>query len=723
MGSYLITPVNSLWLFYLLVLAALVFVVVSLARVYVRYSGNVTRLAARGRAGRGFVYLVALAVWVICSTYVFYIGYFLVLGTMLAGTGEGLGYIATLLAGYGLITLFLVLWAANNLLCQYLMVVFILSVISVIMQARPAWVYKPLADSGVWLAYGPLARAYESPGGKGVGVSAEEMRFWYERAAEAGDPDAAYLVAIRSGDKDKQRRLLETAAKKGHARAAYRYSLQLSGEDALHWLEFAAQRGEGDALLALGELYEHGVVVNQDLKRAGTLYIEAAEAGSPRAMLQLVTGYATGNAVFDRDTDKSRAWQARLQQRNAELEQLAKTFMHPTMQEAPHSRVLGAIIQNLPEYWEELRSSELFDPSLSTSQQRQRAEHYITSGKEKTELRAKGFAILKGLAADGDAESAMILARVLMKETHEPLLQEEGRQWLIKAAELGHIYASGRLAYNYRKGVFGFERDLDQAMYYNQRQLRLLMREPDTYANRQQKEYAFKEQQEIQQELVRHTHQQNIEELKGDTGNEDAQRLYELADQLMRNGQRDEAIAALKKAAEAGHPDAQFMMITQLDAGRPGEAERAKSTEYLQAAARQNHPGALVSLGNMYFNGNPRKQVEKNLYLARLYYLKVLRMTQDDVVYYRRFGMDKDSPWFTRKHVTDKLAAIPAAIQRLDLSDTMAAEQADVINNWYYHEIEQMPSNPNNSELLELLNQQRNVLLRSVPISLAGLTD
>jgi localization factor PodJL len=93
------------------------------------------------------------------------------------------------------------------------------------------------------------------------------------KAAMAGDPAAAYEVAIRFAD--------------GHD-VAQNY------EAAAYWLQRAAKAGLAPAQLRLGALYESGLGVKKDLATAHDLYLAAAEKGNGKAMHNLAVLYAEG---------------------------------------------------------------------------------------------------------------------------------------------------------------------------------------------------------------------------------------------------------------------------------------------------------------------------------------------------------------------------------------------------------------------------------------------
>jgi localization factor PodJL len=92
-------------------------------------------------------------------------------------------------------------------------------------------------------------------------------------AAQAGDPAAAYEIAVRF------------AEGKGVA---------VNTAEAAAWFEQAARAGVVPALFRLGGQYEKGLGVKKDIIRARSLYLAAANAGNAKSMHNLAVLYAEG---------------------------------------------------------------------------------------------------------------------------------------------------------------------------------------------------------------------------------------------------------------------------------------------------------------------------------------------------------------------------------------------------------------------------------------------
>jgi localization factor PodJL len=95
---------------------------------------------------------------------------------------------------------------------------------------------------------------------------------------------------------------LRSAALAGNPAAEYELALRYtegrgvppSLQEAVHWLERAANRGLAPAQYRLGSLYEKGQGVKKDLEAARRLYTAAASKGNGKAMHNLAVLYAEG---------------------------------------------------------------------------------------------------------------------------------------------------------------------------------------------------------------------------------------------------------------------------------------------------------------------------------------------------------------------------------------------------------------------------------------------
>jgi TPR repeat protein len=109
---------------------------------------------------------------------------------------------------------------------------------------------------------------------------------WYKRAAEAGDREAMFALAM-----------LRLSGHSEGGGAATR-------EEGAKWLASSAKLGNPKAAYNLALLYLDGQTFPQDVKRAAELLRLAADAGNPEAQYALATFYKEGTGV-EKSIDKA----------------------------------------------------------------------------------------------------------------------------------------------------------------------------------------------------------------------------------------------------------------------------------------------------------------------------------------------------------------------------------------------------------------------------------
>ena len=132
------------------------------------------------------------------------------------------------------------------------------------------------AEKGDVKAMALLGELYANANGMGIKRDDAKAVEWYSRAADRGDREAMFALAMlkiagRGGpaDRNEAAKLLASSAKLGKAAAAYN----------------------------LGLLYLEGQTFPQDLKRAAELFRQAANAGNAEAQYALATFYKEGRGV------------------------------------------------------------------------------------------------------------------------------------------------------------------------------------------------------------------------------------------------------------------------------------------------------------------------------------------------------------------------------------------------------------------------------------------
>src|SRR5215831_4868777 len=156
----------------------------------------------------------------------------------------------------------------------------------------------------------------------GLGVPLDEVKAakWYQLAADRGDRDAMFALAIfhisrRGGlhDRAEAARLFASAAKLGNAAAAYDLGLlYLEGQQfpqdfarAAELFKAAAQQGNAEAQYALATLYKDGKGVEKSLTEAARLLAAAALAENLDAQVEYAIALFNGTGLPARDKVKA----------------------------------------------------------------------------------------------------------------------------------------------------------------------------------------------------------------------------------------------------------------------------------------------------------------------------------------------------------------------------------------------------------------------------------
>ena len=163
--------------------------------------------------------------------------------------------------------------------------------------------------------------------GLGVDRSLEEAMRWYQLAAEAGDAQGAFALAIAhlrgegvKPDPQKARSLLQQAAQKNHPAALYELGMLDLESDlqnparAAESFTRAVSLGSADAAYALALLYKSGRGVSEDRNKAAQLMKQAASGDLVAAQIEY------GIMLFNGDgTAKDEVAAAKLFQKAARI--------------------------------------------------------------------------------------------------------------------------------------------------------------------------------------------------------------------------------------------------------------------------------------------------------------------------------------------------------------------------------------------------------------------
>ncbi len=318
-------------------------------------------------------------------------------------------------------------------------------------------------------------------------------------------------------------------------------------------------------------------------------------------------------------------------------------------------------------------------------------------------------------ASESNVDSQYQLAHMLLLSGNTPEHElEEGRRWLVVAAERNHEQALREIIDAHEYGKYGFPVDLHKSRLFSERLLRTLAKNSNTSINRSKRQFAYYRNQSIREKIDTNVRKQSIKELTAPAEAGDANAQFQLAHLLMINHKREESIRWREKAAENGHADAQYLEARRIMYSALQKKYADKALDYYRSASKQNHPGALAALGDIYRSGNRRMKIQKNLYVAKVYYRKTLAQTRGDTVYNHTFGSPGRTTFIPAKYIRKYLDELPDAIKRLDLEGLSPQQKETKIKDWYYHEIEQLEPGGKSADKLKLLNQQRDVLLKNL---------
>jgi len=181
--------------------------------------------------------------------------------------------------------------------------------------------------------------------------------------------------------------------------------------DAVSTLEEFAAQGNASAMLALGDMYGHGRLVEQDKDRAVSYYRQSADAGSGFATYRLAEAYRTGGLV-EQDSVKA-----------------AGLYQQAAAKGVDDAKV--------------------------------RFAQALLNGEGVEQDRERGLATLNELA-DGGSQLALNSLGIYYASSNNPAGQdgEKAISYLERSSDLGNLYAKVRLAEVYADGDLTTEDDL-----------------------------------------------------------------------------------------------------------------------------------------------------------------------------------------------------------------------------------------------------------------------
>lgn len=485
---------------------------------------------------------------------------------------------------------------------------------------------RPFAELGVERAQLCVAR-----------TATRDQRYWYERAADHGDPEAlAWLIANTPNRATRLDWLRKGAENDDSASqfALYEFLLHTPGPDAQQeaelWLQRAAEGGSGDARFEMAEriskvVYRTG---SEDRLAERTKWLDsAAELGSRGARHRLAQHYTDGGMGYPVDFERARGYYRQL---------IADHEL------SGHETRYGLSINGYQQRLAELGAWEKGLEDGDTAMMKAMATRYLRSQHPGPGVRDRGQALMERLAEDGDndARDALIVSLRtgsggLTKDTHA------ARDWLLQAAQSGDTAAMQRVASNYMNGREGFPLDYPESRRWIEVQIAALTGNDDRAAQARLRSlnndlrYIEKLGARAGGEMLGET---ELERLGQRT---DATSRFEHAMQLFvghGSSRRAEAIAESNEAANAGHGEAAWQLFQVYEHGFSEEVDPDAAWRSLELAVANHHFDATRELAMSYEYG---KRVAVDLPRAIEIYEGALAAGHDN-----RYGWNLDPGTF-----------------------------------------------------------------------------
>ena len=612
-----------------------------------------------------------------------------------------------LVPAFFLLTWGLTFWVRGRTLADLGVLLLVPAFMLTVYSVQRLWICEPLAWSGLGMGQLCTARLYEH--GDGGAIRNEgAARDWYRLAAAQGVAEAEYEVAGFTRGREQKVAWYTRAADHGHAGAAYQlyWLLEKSEpESAVQRLQAAVRKGHAGAQYRLGLLHRDAYGgVKRDLSRTRELWRRAAGGGYISAMRSLAIAYAQDGILFDYDAESSRRW-----------EEQART----AAQSKPEIPLIEQALEwNWERVLQEVRARHTRAEAGDAATQLEIGREILRQANTDPVLIDKAIGWIERAAESGSVEAQYLLANhYLDDEQPDETALEHGQRWLIAAADGGHEPALRKVITAFKAQQYGFPRDLQRSRAYSEtlfttlKARGILANQPDWMTASW--EYSDTLQQ-IRKEASRYLPPDELAR-QSDAGDPIAR--YHQAKELM-STRHDEGVALLAASAAAGYPQAQYEMASSYRHRKRTEQEERQAVEWLAAAAKSGHRGAMVDLGIVYLQGIKRIGLARNPYRAKRLFEQALR-DREDTVYEQQTGNGRS--WkYTVDSVNRWLAQIPESVMRLDLEGLEAQQWQQAIEQWYASEQQrlrtQIPEPEDGTQVsrqqrLDELDQQRNVLL------------
>ena len=553
----------------------------------------------------------------------------------------------------------LVVWIVGSLWLDALWVALIAAMLSYLLFLNPAIYVQYWADSNIQWAQIWMARHYATGLG-GLIQSDSTARRWYEKAALNGNSVAQYKMAGMARHNKEARKWYLLAAEQGHVEAMVQLARLGSKDDQRQlWLKRAVNKHHPEAVFMLAQK-----TMASDLAMARRLLLDAAENGSRTAIVFLTTQYLQGGVLFDQDDASAKHWLSVL--KGAPVSTTEPAHFNPASIDLAidQAQAMGLKIRD--------------DDAVTLHKQ---GVSFLRHPAKDQTLQDRAINYLTRAANKGHGESALELAKVAMQNDQSTQLNAESLKWYQVAAENDNLIALKKLVSYYKEPKNASATMLQQSLEYNQRLLELLPIGKNTRQRLTQQHWAS-EFHDSEKRLAQLTRLGGSWQTAIKKAEEDPQKEYFLAKELLKDRQYAAGMQHLKSAAQRGNHQARLELVQRTLRGPRSFTDEVAAISELQALDKLGVLAASMNLGTLYQSGTG--VVPRNYYLAR----QLFRKAQVDSQL-----SEKALRWLTRgPDFTDSL--------RLQSTDDVSGQ----IEVWYQQMLSQVQDK-------ELLRQQYETLL------------
>jgi TPR repeat protein len=490
----------------------------------------------------------------------------------------------------------LILWIIGFLLVDAIWVVGLMSVLFYFSFINPVLYLRYWADANYSRAQIQIAEYYEKGRG-GVELSEPMARIWYKKAALNGSAKAQYRMAGTERRSKNAKKYYLMAAEQGHVGAMIQL-IRLTGDrdERQYWLNKAMGNNHPEALFMSAE-----DAMKVDLARARDQMVEAAEKGSRSAIMFLVSEYRTGGVLFDMNSSEADRW----------IEVLAKT---PPAETDPAYLTTVWVNQQVEQLDE--KQSAARDPVTMF----RLANSFLGHPAKDDILHKRALDYLKAAATAGHGDAALQLAKLMMQDIDDAELAPEALRWYEIAAGHGNIRALKDLTLHFKRKPGATVDDLAESERYNLQLLQQVQEQKTGSARNFTLQNWAGELRDTRKVMSRLQRLGGSWEEADRLAQEDHNREYQLAIELIGSRQYESGMVRMQSAAERGNQAARFYLATRTLRGPRSFSQEIKAIAAIQELDREGFLPGSFSLGTLYQSGIGI--VPKNLYLAHELYLK-----------------------------------------------------------------------------------------------------